>query len=571
MKNSSIESSLKNSLKDSLKKSGTFGRKSINNNSVNNIIIPLLNQKKENNCFLNVIIQVLNNLGEFKKDLFDNNDNLSKFSRTLKELFHLLKSYKEEQVKNKDNKNQIEPVISVNELRNQLNKIYKCYKPGQTGDPMETLGYIFDLIHRIYNKIRKNDVKNVVGCRCPSHQFFFLKLVDIISCHYCNVKKVQMFDKDCYMFNILIKDITNKLHGKSFNSYKMKLFSKLKENNETYENENKIKIPGCYCNDIRMSFYEKKLKINGPNSTYLIINITWSEQFPSMMEILTCYGLIPISEPIDNLFTFGEDLKQKINDIYYIKSMIVYGIYHYICIIYLKDQKKWAIIDDKIIKYVYKYYDLIDCLLRNHLMPVGLIYSKDRSDEINENEIKSLSLNKDEYIKLYQFCKDVDIRRGLKVSDLIISKGSFNENNQNYLNNNYFYKSIIDFSPSSNNILKNNTPINEKNNDQNFNPKTYIKPNKIINLDNNSSNNNLNIVNIDNNIDNNIENNEEKFKNENSNGRKIMGNFSNNNMKGGILILSTSSNNENNEKHEQTNQEIDMYEFGKNYVSDDGK
>ena len=479
LKISKRESSLKNSLKDSLKRTSTFGKKSLNSNSINNVIIPLLNRTKENNCFLNVIIQVLFNLGEFKKELLENNEDLPKLSQTVAEFYNLLKSYGEEQIKNKDNKGLIEPILSVNNLRNFLNNRYNCYRPGETGDPMETLGYIFDIIHKIYCKRKKIDYKKVEECKCPSHQYFFLKLVDIISCPHCNVRKVQMFNKDCFMFDIFIKEITNKLHGKSFNSYKLKLFSKLKEHNETYENENKIKIPGCNCNKIMMSSYEKKLKLNGPSNTYLIINITWAEEFPSMLEILTVFGLIPIKEAIENLFTFGEDLKTKINDIYYIKSIILYGIYHYVCIIYQKELKRWAIIDDKTIKFKNKYFDLIDFLLRNHLMPVGIIYSKDRNDEINESEIKTNSLNKEDYLKLYQFCKEVDLRRGLKVSDLILSKGSFNENNEDYLNNNYFYKSIIDINDS----FKNNTPFNGKKNEKNFiNPKTNIKPNNLINL-----------------------------------------------------------------------------------------
>ena len=563
LKISGRESSLKNSLKDSLKKTNTFTKKNLNSNSINSIIIPLLNRTKENNCFLNVIIQVLFNLGEFKKELLENNEDLPKLSQTITEFYNLLKSYGEEQIKNKDNKGPIEPILSVNNLRNFLNNRYNCYRPGETGDPMETLGYIFDIIHKTYCKRRKIDYKKVEDCKCPSHQYFFLKLVDIISCPHCNVRKVQMFNKDCFMFDIFIKEITNKLHGKSFNSYKLKLFSKLKEHNETYENENKIKIPGCNCNKIMMSSYEKKLKLNGPSSTYLIINITWAEEFPSMLEILTSFGLIPIKEAIENLFTFGEDIKTKKNDIYYIKSIILYGIYHYVCIIYQKELKRWAIIDDKTIKFKNKYFDLIDFLLRNHLMPVGIIYSKDRSDEINESEIKANSLNKDEYIKLYQFCKDVDIRRGLKVSDLILSKGSFNENNENYLNNNYFYKSIIDFNDS----FKNNTPFNSKKNEKNFiNPKTNIKPNILINIDNNGSNKNLNMINKDNNIT----QNEENSKDEIISGRKVLGDFSNNNMKGGILILpnSINGNDGNNEKSGQTKEENDIFDFGKNYDGD---
>ena len=556
MKNPAMKTSLyiKSSIKESIKKNNNI-KKSIN---INNIIIPLLNRVKENNCFLNVIIQVLFHSTEFKKELLENNYNLSRHSRTINELFNLLKSYSSEQVKNKDNKNPIEPVISVNELRNYLNEKYKCYRAGEAGDPMETLGYIFDLIHMVHCRKMGLNYKTIENCKCPIHQYFFLKLVDIISCPFCKARKIQMFNKDCYMFNIFIKDLTNKLNRKSFNSYKLQLFSKLKELNETYENENKIKIPGCNCNLKLISSYEKKLKLIGPSSTYLIINITWAEEFPSMMEILTAYGLIPISESINNLFTFGEDIKTKINEIYYIKSIILYGIYHYICILYIKDQKRWAVVDDKTIKYINKYFDLIDFLLRNHLMPVGLIYSKDRNDEIDENEIKSYSLTKDEFIKLYQFCKDVDIRRGLKVSDLIISKGSFNENNENYLNNNIFYNSIIDLTSSNNN---NNNKLNIINN--NFNPKTETNKKKFINKERNRNEKNNNLFNKDNNI----EIPENNYKTEILKNRKVLGNFSDQNMKGGIIILSSSlnDNKENNEKS-KAKEESDLHCFGQNYV-----
>ena len=527
----------------------------------NNIIIPLLNRAKENNCFLNVIIQTLFNLGEFRKELLRNNENLERNNKIIREFYNLFKSYEEEERKNINNKGQIEPIISVNILRNYLNELYRCYRPGETGDPMETLGYIFDIIHQIYCKKRRLDYKNIENCKCPVHQYFFLKLVDIISCPNCKAKKTQIFNKDCFMINILIRDITNKLHGKTFSTYNLKLFSKLRENNETFESENKTKIPECNCNKKIISSYEKKLKLTGPSSTYLIINITWAEEFPKMLEILTAFALIPISDNIENLFPF-EDIKTKRNDIYYIKSIILYGIYHYVCIIYIKDQKKWAVIDDKTIKFINKYFELIDFLLRNHLMPVGIIYSKDYSDQISENEIKSNSLNKDEYKILYDFCRDVDLRRGLKVSDLVVSKNSFNENNENYLNNNYFYKSIFDYFPSFNDnvfIIKNNTPLENKKNEINlFNHKTSIKPNK------------KNINNIFN-KDNSQAQNEIKGKNNILNGRKIMGDFNNNNLKGGILIFSNSIYNEadrNNEKSEQK-EENDFLNFGKNYEGDD--
>ena len=555
VKSSTSIKSIKTSLKESLKRSDTWGKKSINS-SVNNIIVPLLNRTKENNCFLNVIVQCLFHLGELKKDLLETYPELGKKSKTLRELYRLFTSYADEQKKSKENKNQIEPVLSVNDLRNYLNDIYHCYHHGETGDPMETLGYILDVIHRTFCKFRNINYKNIERCKCPSHQYFNLKLVDIISCHNCNVKKVQMYDKDCYMFNIFIKDLTNKLHGKSFNSYKLQLFSKLKEHNETYENENKIRIPGCNCNQQIMSLYEKKLKLNGPSSIYLIINITWAEQFPNMQEILKSYCLIPISDNIEKLFTFGEDLKTKINDKYYIKTIILYGIYHYVCVLYMKDQKKWAVIDDKTIKYISKYYDLIDFLLRNHLMPVGLVYSKERKDEISESEIKANSLSKEEYRKLYDFCKEVDVRRGLKISEIVVSKNSFNENNENYLNNNYFYKSVISFDDPTKNTGKKDNKKLYQNKDNNSSKKNIYKINKVNNVD----------PNLD------FDKNEKKEskKNDFLKGNNFMGDFSDNNMKGGILILSSSDNDEQtNEKSDQAKEEKNFNEFGKKYCEDD--
>jgi len=548
---STKDPTLRNSLKDSIKRINT-------KKSVNDILIPMTNKTKENNCFLNALIQCLFNLDEFRKEILSE-ENLYKIKRSkpINEFYELMKTYKMEQQKNKDNKDSlnIEPILSVNNLREYLNEIYKCYSKSECGDPMETMGFIFDLIHKAFNRKDSNN------CKCPSHKYFFLFLLENKLCPHCNNKNVQEYNKDCYMFNIFAKDITNKLHGKSFNSYNLKLFHKLKEQNEICDN--KVRITGCNCDDIMISAYEKKIKLMGPSSPYLVINITWAEEFPSMIEILTLFTLIPISESIGNLFTFGENTKN--NDIFYIKSMILYGIYHYVSIIYMNDQKRWGIADDKTIKFIYKYSDLIDFLLRNHLMPVGIIYSKCYQDKIDDSAIKSNALNKKDYIKLFNFCKDVDRRRGLKVSDIVLSKGSFNENNENYLNNNYFYNSIINFENP-------NDEYNQKIMDQVINNRKKFEEIKSKTTINKKKNN---LVNKDNNSNSPIKK-EEKNKNNFLKGKSIMGNLNSNNLKGGIIFFSNSinenkDNNEeqnNDEKTGETKDDNDFSDFGKNYVED---
>ena len=442
----------KNSLKLSSKELGRFrsslkdtmiSRSSITFfNSVNNVIIPLLNKRKENNCFLNVIIQNLAHLTIFKNDFLISSDVFTK-SKPINELYNLIKLYEDEQIKNKDNKDTIiEPVLSVNNLRVYLNEIFNRYHKGESGDPMETMNSLFDLIHEAYCKKNRIEEKNVISCKCLAHKHFFLKLADIQYCPNCNSKKVQLYDKDCFMYNLFIKDILDKLHGKSFNSFKLKLFQKIKENNKTFE-ENKPKIPGCYCNEKLKEFYKKTTRLMGPLSTYLIINITFAEEFPSMNDILKTYMLLPVNEKIHNLFSFDKSVINLINFSFYIKGIILYGIYHYVCALYIKDENRWAIVDDKTIKYIDTYFGLIDSLLRNHLIPVGIIYSKDDNDSLTESVINTMSISKDEYAKLFQFCKDVDKKRNLKTSEIFQSKVSFDEEKGDYINNNLFY-SIFD-------------------------------------------------------------------------------------------------------------------------------
>ena len=438
----------KNSLKLSSKELGRFrsslkdtmiSRSSITFfNSVNNVIIPLLNKRKENNCFLNVIIQNLAHLTIFKNDFLISSDVFTK-SKPINELYNLIKLYEDEQIKNKDNKDTIiEPILSVNNLRVYLNEIFNRYHKGESGDPMETMNSLFDLIHEAYCKKNRIEEKNVISCKCLAHKHFFLKLADIQYCPNCNLKKVQLYDKDCFMYNLFIKDILDKLHGKSFNSFKLKLFQKIKENNKTFE-ENKPKIPGCYCNEKLKEFYKKTTRLMGPLSTYLIINITFAEEFPSMNDILKTYMLLPVNEKIHNLFSFDKSVINLINFSFYIKGIILYGIYHYVCAF----ENRWAIVDDKTIKYIDTYFGLIDSLLRNHLIPVGIIYSKDDNDSLTESVINTMSISKDEYAKLFQFCKDVDKKRNLKTSEIFQSKVSFDEEKGDYINNNLFY-SIFD-------------------------------------------------------------------------------------------------------------------------------
>jgi hypothetical protein len=263
--------------------------------------------------------------------------------------------------------------------------------------------------------------------------------------------------------------------------------------------------------------YSKKLKLIVSDNPYLIINITWAEEFPNMKNILTIFCLLSYTDKYSHLF----DIEQKQNKQLYIKSIVLYGIYHYVCVIYMKEIKKWGIIDDKTIKYIEKYPDLVNYLLRNHLMPVGVVYSWKKTDKIDKNEIDSNLISNEEYLRLYKFCEEVENNRNLHVDSIAPNKGSFNETNENYLDNNLFYKSLINIVNSSS--------------DSDY--EEYKNKLKEKNLFNNNENNI-----DDNNIENNENNNQEKKLNfdEIKSGRFFMGDFKENDLRGGFIVLSNS-------------------------------
>ena len=234
-------------------------------------------------------------------------------------------------------------------------------------------------------------------------------------CKKCNKTEAKTYDKDCYMFDIFANEIVNNLQisNHEFNKNKSKLFSKIKEQSEKYDNKSNKRIQKCKCPEIN---YAKKLKLtNSNNNPYLILNITWAEEFPNMIEILNIFTLLPITDKYHYLFSIDKkDI--NINKRLYIKALILYGIYS----------------------------DLIEYLLKNHLMPVGLFYSFSIKDKIEEDDLILNIITNDEYLKLYKFCEDVEKKRKSTITNLVKSKGSFNETNQDYLDNNLFYNSILD-------------------------------------------------------------------------------------------------------------------------------
>ena len=346
-----------------------------------------------NDCFLNSIIQILFHLEEFKNKLFKLKINEDQ-KNPIFQLYTIFQNYRSLL---KINSNE---TLNASLLRVSLHYRFKTYPKGKCGDPMETISEILDLIH---NQYFKNSNSNNNFCQnelCPSHSNFLINLKEIKYCPNCKAKKLQLYDKDCFMYDVLSYEILSLVKNESFNEYKYSLFGKLKKLSQSF-GDNKQKLEKCQCKEINTI---KRLYLYNNFSPYLIINITWDSNFPKMGDICKIYGLIPIFDNNQNLFEIdfekGKKAEKDLVTNYYLTGMILYGQNHYTCIFYNKTIEKWSFVDDENKKCFDTYNEIIFFLIKRRAIPVGIIFYCLKN--FNLESVEKFSLNEEEFEKLYQ-------------------------------------------------------------------------------------------------------------------------------------------------------------------------
>ena len=356
-----------------------------------------------NDCFLNCIIQVLFHLEEFKEKLFELGV-IQDSNNPIFQLYMILDNYKSLSKYNADNQ------LNASLLRESLHHTYGTYQKGKCGDPMETISQILELIHAQYfqnsenstNNTNNTNNKNIIFCQnelCPSHSNFLLNLKEIKYCPECRARKIQMYDKDCFMYSVLSYEILSLVNKDSFINYKYSLFTKLKKLSQSF-GDNQQKLEKCKCKEIKTI---KRLFLYNKLSPYLIINITWDTDFPKMGDICKIYGLIPIFDDNRNLFGIdfekGKKTEKELVSNYFLYSMILYGQNHYTCFFYNRAINKWSFVDDDNKKNFETYHELVNYLIKRRSIPVGIFFY--HKNIFNADDPDKLKLNEDEFEKLY--------------------------------------------------------------------------------------------------------------------------------------------------------------------------
>ena len=381
------------------------------NNKILKSIIPMINNRGNNNCFINVLIQILFHSLEFRKEFinidFDKNDS----NNPLFQLQMLFLKYKEYQTEKKKN------ILDIKIFRNKFTKIFKDIEEGMVGDPIEVLNHILNAIH-LY-KVKHTNLNEFNASKfnchqsCLSHIFFSIKLIETIICEFCKNKKEIPYDDNYFIYEIFVFEILEKLHNKTNQSFRNKLFTYSKMVNMDIPD---LKLSECKCETPQIKRYLMQYDYN---NIFLIINLTWDNPIPRMTDICKMYNLIPLLDSNSNLFTLENENKLKSN--YYLYGIILFYNGHYTCS--LNTNNKWYFIDDTNFKEFSSYKDLILDLIKNHYHPIILFYSKNMK---YPGEDKNEVFHSEEYKNIYKFCFDFDRRRGENVSNPVSRKTSNN-------------------------------------------------------------------------------------------------------------------------------------------------
>ena len=409
---------------------------SLNENNKNKVfekilnpIIPMINNKGNNNCFINVLVQILFHSPEFRRNYLNIDFDKTDLNNPLFQLQILFLKYMEYQTDKK------QYIIDIKNFRNQLSKIFTDIEEGIVGDPVEVLNHIFNAIH-LY-KVKHTNLNEFNASKfnchltCLSHKLFSIKLIETLICESCKSKNEIPYDENYFIYEIFVFEILEQLHNKTNQLFRNKLFSYSKIINMEIQN---LKISECKCKN---PLIKRHLIQKDYNNLYLIINLTWDNPIPRMTDICKMFNLIPLVDSNSNLFTLSNEDKLKSD--YYLYALVLFYNGHYTCA--LNSNNKWYFIDDTKYKIFQSYKDLIKDLIKNHYHPIILFYSKNiKYPGVDKNDV----FHSEEYKNIYQFCFDFDKRRGENISNpvsrktsnnTVISKISSNKVNQNIDNN----------------------------------------------------------------------------------------------------------------------------------------
>ncbi|XP_024013421.1 uncharacterized protein LOC18021057 isoform X2 [Eutrema salsugineum] len=330
----------------------------------------LQNEVGEYNCFLNVIIQSLWNLEMFRAE-FLRSSTLEHHHVgdpcvvcSLYEIFTALNGASSETQK--------EPV-APSSLRIALSKLYpdsSFFQEAQMNDASEVLAVIFDCLHRAFAQSSSvSDAEslesNCTGSwdcanrTCIAHSLFGMDIFEQLNCNSCGLESRHM-KYTSFFHNINASALRTMKVTFAENSFD-ELLNLVEMNHQLACDPD---AGGC----------------GKPNHIHHILTtpphvfttvLGWQNTCENVEDIAATLAALNTVIDISNIYR-GLDPKST----YTLASVVCYYGQHYHCFAYSHEQDRWIMYDDKTVKVIGSWNDVLSMCERGHLQPQVLLYEK---------------------------------------------------------------------------------------------------------------------------------------------------------------------------------------------------
>ncbi|XP_047966765.1 uncharacterized protein LOC125211110 isoform X1 [Salvia hispanica] len=328
----------------------------------------LKNEVGEYNCFLNVIIQSLWHLRRFRDEFMRRS--VSEHVHVgdpcvvcaLYEIFIALSTVCKD--------NQREPVAPTS-LRVALSNLYpdsNFFQEGQMNDASEVLGVIFNCLHRSFTPgPHASDVEplnrsgtdswDCSNASCIAHSLFGMNISERMDCYNCSLES-RCLKYTSFFHNINASAVRTMKVVRPESSFDELLYMVEMNHQLACDPED----GGCG----KLNYIHHIL--SSPPHVFTTV-LGWQNTCESVDDIMGTLAALSTEIDISVLYR-GLDPKHK----RHLVSVVCYYGQHYHCFAYSSDHEQWIMYDDKTVKVIGGWSDVLAMCERGHLQPQVLLY-----------------------------------------------------------------------------------------------------------------------------------------------------------------------------------------------------